>query len=155
MFAKLGDFIVRAWPAVLIAWVAAVVCVSIITPGLDSVAKTAEFSFLPSDSKSHIAEELYREAFPNGYCPSRIVVIARREEGITLQDREFMTTLMKMNSPIAIPPVSLSYASTLPNSRKKTRWNIRSQATPSFPIFARFRNRELENFSKAPTAKPF
>ena len=89
MFAKLGEFIVRAWPAVLIAWLAAVVSASIIAPPLEKVAETEEFAFLPSDSESHIAESLFRDAFPNGYCPSRIVIIGRREDGITADDEAF------------------------------------------------------------------
>ena len=90
MFSKLGEFIVRAWPAILIAWVAAVVCVSIAAPRLDSVAETQEFAFLPSNSSSHLAESLFKAAFPNGYCPSRIVIIAQRIDGITSDDEDFL-----------------------------------------------------------------
>ena len=90
MFAKLGDFIVRAWPAILIVWVAAVVCVALASPSLESVAQTQEFAFLPADSSSHIAESLYREAFSSGFTPSRIVIIARREEGLTPADLDFL-----------------------------------------------------------------
>ena len=91
MFAKLGEFIVRAWPAVLIAWVVAVVCASLAAPRLERVAKTQEFAFLPVKSPSHLAENLFRTAFPNGYCPSRIVIIASRDSGkLTEQDRDFL-----------------------------------------------------------------
>ena len=90
MFAKLGEFVVRAWPAVLIAWVAAVVCASIAAPGLDRVAETEEFAFLPTQSPSHLAESLFRKAFPDGYCPSRIVIIATRDTGITPEDERFL-----------------------------------------------------------------
>ena len=90
MFAKLGEFVVRAWPAVLIAWVIAVVCASIAAPGLDRVAETEEFAFLPTQSPSHLAESLFRKAFPDGYCPSRIVIIATRDTGITPEDENFL-----------------------------------------------------------------
>ncbi len=90
MFAKLGEFVVRAWPAVLIAWVIAVVCASIAAPGLDRVAETEEFAFLPTQSPSHLAESLFRKAFPDGYCPSRIVIIATRDTGITPEDEHFL-----------------------------------------------------------------
>ena len=90
MFSKLGEFVVRAWPAVLIAWVAAVVCASIAAPGLERVAETEEFAFLPTDSPSHLAENLFRQAFPNSYCPSRIVIVATREGGLTEEDLEFL-----------------------------------------------------------------
>lgn len=92
MFGKLGDFIVRAWPAVLIAWITCVVSVSIMAPQLESVASTEEFAFLPKDSHSLQAEKLFREAFPRSYCPSRIVIIARREtdQGLTDEDKNFL-----------------------------------------------------------------
>lgn len=92
MFAKLGDFIVRAWPAILIAWITGVVSVSLMAPQLESVASTEEFAFLPKASHSLQAEKLFREAFPRSYCPSRIVIIARREagDGITDEDKNFL-----------------------------------------------------------------
>ncbi|WP_237729275.1 MMPL family transporter [Schlesneria paludicola] len=92
MFAKLGEFIVRAWPAVLIAWVVAVISASIAAPSLELVAETEEFAFLPPDSPSLQAESLFRKAFPTGFCPSRIVIVARRdsEKGITEEDRNFI-----------------------------------------------------------------
>ena len=92
MFAKLGDFIVRAWPAVLIAWITGVVSVSLMAPPLESVASTEEFAFLPKNSHSLQAEKLFREAFPRSYSPSRIVIIAHREsgEGITKEDEDFL-----------------------------------------------------------------
>ena len=90
MFAKLGEFVVRAWPAVLIAWVAAVVCASLTAPKLESVAETEEFAFLPTNSPSHLAETLFKTAFPDSYCPSRIVIVASRESGLTEEDLEFL-----------------------------------------------------------------
>lgn len=90
MFSKLGDFIVRAWPGVLIAWVVIVVCASIAAPRLESVAETQEFAFLPAASQSLRAESLFRAAFPDNYCPSRIVIIASRPEGLTSADEDFL-----------------------------------------------------------------
>lgn len=90
MFAKLGEFVVRAWPAVLIVWLVAVVCASIAAPGLERVAETEEFAFLPTNSPSHLAESLFRTAFPDSYCPSRIVIVASREGGLTEEDLLFL-----------------------------------------------------------------
>ena len=90
MFAKLGEFIVRAWPAVLIAWVVVVLCAGFAAPRLDKVAQTKEFGFLPPSSPSIVAENLYRTAFPKAYCPSRIVIVAVRETGLTDQDKDFL-----------------------------------------------------------------
>ena len=90
MFSKLGEFVVRAWPAVLIAWVAAVVCASIAAPPLERVAQTEEFAFLPPNSPSHLAESLFRKAFPDSYCPSRIVIVSSRATGLTEEDKDFL-----------------------------------------------------------------
>lgn len=89
MFAKLGEFIVRAWPAILIVWLVAVVCVAAIAPPMDRVAQTEEFAFLPASSPSHVAEKLYRKAFPDGYTPSRIVIVARRLERSEIPDDKY------------------------------------------------------------------
>lgn len=90
MFAKLGEFVVRAWPGVLIAWLAAVVCASMANPGLEKVAQTEEFAFLPTNSPSHLAENLFRTAFPDSYSPSRIVIVASRDTGLTEDDLGFL-----------------------------------------------------------------
>lgn len=91
MFVKLGEFIVRAWPAVLIAWVVALVCASVAAPKLEKVAETKEFAFLPKNSSSLVAEGLFRQAFPQSYCPSRIVIVAKRDGGpLTDDDKTFL-----------------------------------------------------------------
>src|SRR5436305_11769109 len=90
MFAKLGEFVVRAWPAVLIAWLSVVVCISLIAPPLERVAETEEFAFLPPKSRSIQAEALYRKAFPKNYTPSRIVIVAQRDSGLTDIDKDFL-----------------------------------------------------------------
>lgn len=90
MFPKLGEFVVRAWPGVLIVWLAAVIGVSLAAPRLEKVAETEEFAFLPPKSRSIVAERLYRRAFPEGYCPSRIVIIAQRDTGLTDADKDFL-----------------------------------------------------------------
>ena len=90
MFAKLGEFVVRAWPAVLIAWLTALACALLAAPSLERVAQTEEFAFLPKESSSHLAESLFRTAFPESYTPSRIVIIASRPGGLTKDDLEFL-----------------------------------------------------------------
>ena len=90
MFAKLGEFVVRAWPAVLIAWLTALACALLAAPSLERVAETEEFAFLPKESSSHLAESLFRTAFPQSYTPSRIVIIASRPGGLTQDDLEFL-----------------------------------------------------------------
>ena len=90
MFAKLGEFVVRAWPAVLIAWLTALACALLAAPSLERVAETEEFAFLPKESSSHLAESLFRTAFPLSYSPSRIVIVASRPGGLTTEDLEFL-----------------------------------------------------------------
>ncbi len=93
MFAKHGDLMIRVWPGVLVAWIGIVILTSVMAPPLDRVAQTEEFKFLPSDSPSHIAEELFREAFPKKLVPSRIVIVVRRPdqpEGLQERDLEWI-----------------------------------------------------------------
>lgn len=89
MFAKHGDLIIRVWPGVLLAWIAVLIAASAMAPELAQVAETEEFSFLPADSPSHIAENLFRQAFPKKLVPSRIVIVVRRpEQAEGLQERD-------------------------------------------------------------------
>lgn len=93
MFAKHGDLMIRVWPGVLVAWIGIVILTSVMAPPLDQVAQTEEFKFLPADSPSHIAEELFREAFPKKLVPSRIVIVVRRPdqpEGLQERDLEWI-----------------------------------------------------------------
>ena len=88
MFAKHGDLIIRAWPAVLVAWIGAVIVASWLAPPLDQVAETEEFAFLPSYVPSHLAEKQFNEAFPKKLVPSRVVIVVRRDQPEGLQERD-------------------------------------------------------------------
>ena len=93
MFAKHGDLIIRVWPGILAAWIGVVIAAAMMAPSLEQVAQTEEFAFLPSDSPSHIAEQLFREAFPKKLVPSRIVIVVRRPdqpEGLQERDLEWI-----------------------------------------------------------------
>lgn len=93
MFAKHGDLMIRVWPGVLAAWISVVILASVMAPSLDDVAETEEFAFLPSDSPSHIAERLFRAAFPQKLVPSRVVIVVRRPdqpEGLQERDLEWI-----------------------------------------------------------------
>lgn len=89
MFAKHGELMIRVWPWVLMAWIGAVIAASTLAPPLDKVAETEEFAFLPKDSPSHVAEKLFRQAFPKKLVPSRIVIVVRRDQQGGLQDRDW------------------------------------------------------------------
>lgn len=92
MFAKHGDFIIRVWPAVLAAWIIALLVAWRIAPSLESVSETEEFAFLPYDVPSHIAERQFDEAFPRKLVPSRVVIVIRRDQegGLTERDLEWI-----------------------------------------------------------------
>jgi len=93
MFAKHGDLIIRVWPWILAAWIAVLVATSVMAPPLEQVAETEEFAFLPTDSPSHVAERLFRQAFPKKLVPSRIVIVVRRPdqpEGLQERDLEWI-----------------------------------------------------------------
>lgn len=93
MFAKHGDLIIRVWPGVLVAWIGVLIATSMLAPPLDQVAQTEEFAFLPTTSPSHIAERLFKQAFPAKLVPSRIVIVVRRpdqKEGLQERDLEWI-----------------------------------------------------------------
>ena len=93
MFSRLGHAISRYWLLVLLAWAAVVILASLAAPSLDSVAETGEFSFMPADSPSRLAEELLVEAFPKDILASSVVIVARRtssEEGLSEADWQFV-----------------------------------------------------------------
>lgn len=93
MFERFGTILARVWPAILVAWTAAVAAAAFFAPPLDSVVQTGEFAFLPADSPSRKSEELFEQAFANDKAASRVVIVARRlagEEGLTNADLEFI-----------------------------------------------------------------
>lgn len=77
-FDRLGQTLVRRWAVVLIVWIAVTTLVTVIAPPLQSVVKTGEFAFLPSESPSLVGERLYAKAFPNDRLASTLVIVARR-----------------------------------------------------------------------------
>lgn len=62
-------------------------------PTWESVVENGEFAFLPRDSPSVIAEELFRKYFPDHSASSSVVLVLRREarrEGLLDEDHEFI-----------------------------------------------------------------
>ncbi len=93
MFDRFGALLARIWPAVLAVWIAAVAVAVAFAPPLDDVVKTGEFAFLPEDSPSREAEQLFERAFHGDKAASRVVIVARRPanpEGLTEKDLEFI-----------------------------------------------------------------
>jgi RND superfamily putative drug exporter len=80
-FRLLGRIACRAWPFVLVAWIALVIGLSRAAPPWDEVAQDREFAFLPADSPSRQANEIYSKAFPTDRPASNIVIVFQRTEG--------------------------------------------------------------------------
>ena len=90
MFVKLGDLINRIWPGMLLAWIGVLVATAMIAPKLWDVVQTEEFAFLPTTSPSLVGEKLFTDAFPKSLVPSRVVIVARRTDGLTERDLEWI-----------------------------------------------------------------
>ena len=64
VFRFLGHLIHRGWPLWLIAWAALLLVGRLAAPPWSEVAQDKQFAFLPADSPSRRADEIYATAFP-------------------------------------------------------------------------------------------
>src|SRR5690349_4901628 len=80
MFRFLGQVVRRAWLLLLVAWGLLVLGTWLAAPPRDEVAQDREFAFLPRDSPSVRAEEVYAEAFPADRLTSSIVLVLHDTE---------------------------------------------------------------------------
>jgi len=102
MFDRFGQLLSRIWPLVLFVWVAAVAVAIYFAPPLDDVIQTGEFAFLPKDSPSRQAEDLFAKVFVNDKAASRVVIVVRRlagDVGLTNADLEFIDDDMDDGDP--------------------------------------------------------
>ena len=93
LFISLGDLAAHKAVLILLAWGSLLgVCIWT-APDLSVVAQNGEFSFLPEDAASHVAERKSKDAFPNDLRESNIVLVVRREsnEGLVPEDYEFLS----------------------------------------------------------------
>lgn len=81
MFSRLGGFISRWWPAVLAAWVLALVGVRWVAPRWDEVTRDGDFAYLPEEMTSSKGERLLERAFPDVLAKSQIVLVVARHDG--------------------------------------------------------------------------
>ncbi len=81
MFSRLGGFISRWWPAVLAAWVLALVGVRWVAPRWDEVTRDGDFAYLPEKMTSSKGERLLERAFPDVLAKSQIVLVVARHDG--------------------------------------------------------------------------
>jgi RND superfamily putative drug exporter len=97
LFSSFGDLLNRTWIVVLVGWVALIVALRATAPEWNEVAKDGQFSFLPDDSPSRRADELFNQAFPQDLLASSVVIVVSREEdtGLTDDDRQFVSGTLK------------------------------------------------------------
>src|SRR5437588_2866871 len=87
MFRFLGNAVSRFWPLVLGVWGLLLALSWASAPDWNAVTESGEVAFLPPDSPSRRSEQLFRDAFPDQYAASNIILIAARE-GAELQDQD-------------------------------------------------------------------
>lgn len=109
LFRALGKLASGRSPIVIGLWLLLVLLVSQFAPEWKSVVQNGEFAFLPKDSPSVEALDLFRKTFPEHSTSSNIVVVVRRASGSGLvdQDRLFIErSLLPLLRRIAgFPPV--------------------------------------------------
>lgn len=94
MFQRLGNFVTRFWPVLLVGWITTAVALAVLAPPWDDVVQDGEFAYLPSSSPSLQAEALFKETFPDDLLRSSVVLVVSRENGLDERDDEFIQTLL-------------------------------------------------------------
>jgi uncharacterized membrane protein YdfJ with MMPL/SSD domain len=87
MFRFLGNTVARFWPIVLVAWGLLLALSWAAAPDWNAVTQSGEVASLPADSPSRRGEQLFRDAFPDQYAGSNIVLVVARQ-GAELQDQD-------------------------------------------------------------------
>jgi uncharacterized membrane protein YdfJ with MMPL/SSD domain len=80
LLSSIGDLLNRTWILVLVGWVGLIVALRATAPEWNEVAKDGQFSFLPEDSPSRRADEIFDQAFPQDLLGSSVVIVVRRED---------------------------------------------------------------------------
>ena len=96
MFERLGEFVSRAWIALLAVWIALFLGLWAAAPNWLDVVDEGEFSFLPTTSPSRQAEALYTKTFSSSLQGSSLALIAQREapEGLRDQDKTYIEEVL-------------------------------------------------------------
>ena len=134
MFQRLGKIVGRAPLVVVLAWFLLAIIAAVTAPEWSLVTLDGEFVFLPEDSPSRRAEELYREAFPppdvgasdqenevavavqQDPLGSNIVLVVRRTHeigtGLHPEDKEFVEDVLKPELETIAARTSVGYEFT-------------------------------------------
>ncbi|MEQ9411692.1 MAG: MMPL family transporter [Fuerstiella sp.] len=90
MFQTLGNIATRHASIVVAVWLLLLAVSFYYVPEWSTVAENGEFAFLPDDSPSVEAEQLFRKYFPEHTVSSNIVLVVRRETSEKgLRDEDF------------------------------------------------------------------
>lgn len=95
MYRSLGNWVTRVWPALLAAWVIALVILLVSAPAWQDVIEQGEFAFLPEDSPSLASEKLYEDAWGEPIASNIVIVIERQRAALDEADREFVQNTLK------------------------------------------------------------
>ena len=80
MFQLLGRAVRRGWLFFLAAWLIFLIATWLAAPPWDKVAQDREFAFLPANSPSRVADDMYARAFPDDRTGSNVVLVLHRTE---------------------------------------------------------------------------
>jgi len=88
MFEWLGQFVSRAWWAILLIWIGGLLLLRAFTPDLAEVTQGGEFNFLPRSSPTRVGEVHLKAAFPETTQGSSVVVVVTRLGDQELDDAD-------------------------------------------------------------------
>lgn len=97
MFQDFGKLVSRTWPLLLVAWLVVLIGLKLLAPSWGSVARSGEFAFLPKDSPSLAAEEIFQKAWGTPLA-SNLVIVVRRESsptGLLDGDKAFINEVLR------------------------------------------------------------
>jgi RND superfamily putative drug exporter len=86
MFQRLGEFVARRWPWVILAWVVALVALRCTVPRWEDVTLDGDLEYLPREATSVRGERLLAEAFPELRTRSQIALVVERTDGELTDD---------------------------------------------------------------------
>jgi putative drug exporter of the RND superfamily len=118
MYRTLGNWVTRVWPALLVAWVIALVILVVSAPAWDDVIEQGEFAFLPPDSPSLAAESLYEDGWGKPIASNIVIVIQRERTKLDDADREFVQNTLKPELVRIVEEVGLSEPATVAKAAK-------------------------------------